>query len=385
MELTQSPERRAGIARFAVEAGWILDSRLDAFLKQGLEREYLTGGAFDGVISMMTKRLPALKDIVLSLNVPVVDIWHDFPEVECPRVLLDQRANGRVGAEHLLDRGLTNLMFYSHDVDRRVAGVRAEGFREAAAARGWAARELSWGSDTPHRPGENRLEWLGRMLVECGVPLGVMAVNDQVASEVVDAAIGAGLRVPEDVAIVGCDNDPILARLGLIPLSSVDSGRERVGYEAAALLNRLLDGAPAPKSPLLVPPAGIVLRQSSDVLAVGDKNVRAAVCFIRDHFHESITVADVAGSTLLSRRRLQDLFVASIGHGINDEILRQRLSRAQQLLTETPHKLDKIARDAGFGDGARLSKVFRRMLGVTPRDYRNSYRSGLNPANEANS
>lgn len=383
MDLSQSPERRAGIARFALEAGWILDTRLFAFLSQGREREYLTAAPIDGVISMMTRQMPALKEVVVSLNVPVVDLWHDFPEVACPRVLLDQRAIGRLGAEHLIDRGLAHLLFYSHDVDSRVAKVRAAAFREAAAARGRPSAELAWGAATAQRPGENRLEWLGRMLLESGgLPLGVMAVNDQVASEVIDAALSVGLRVPEDVAVVGVDNDPILTRLGAVSLSSVDSARERVGYEAASLLNRMLRGEAAPDEPVLVPPAGVVLRHSSEVLAVNDKNVRAAVRFIRDHFREQITVADVAASTLLSRRRLQDLFRESIGHGINEEILRQRLAHAKQMLTDTPHKLDRIAREAGFGDGARLSKVFRRELGTTPREYRNSYRSGLNPTND---
>lgn len=373
-----SNERRAGVVRYATEANWILDSRLTAHLGEGDYSFYLATTEFDGCLAMSTGHL---KPPLEALTVPVVDMWHDHPEMICPRVLQDHHAVGRVGAQHLLERGFQNLLFYTHTVDRRVALIRQEGFMEAAKEepthRNIAVYELTWGRETPMEPHENRLTWLGRMLSQMKKPLGVMAVNDAVAAEVVDAAMLIGLKVPEDVAVVGVDNDPILTELGAIPISSVDNARERIGYEAAALLDRMIDGETPPTEPVLIPPAGVVLRQSTEVVAVDDVNVGKAARFIRDHFREPISVNDVAAKCFLSRRRLQDLFREALGHGMSEEILRQRLLCSQHLLTNTTNKIDRIARMSGFRSGMRMSKVYQRELGTTPQQYRQNYRSSI--------
>lgn len=377
----QSPERRAGIARYATEAGWILDCRLSAHLAQGHSAAYLASTPIDGCISMMARTSAELQPLVASLDVPVVDLWHDYPEMKCPRVLQDHHAIGRAGAMHLMERGLENLLFFTHTVDRRVALIRQEGFVAAARAqtgvRHVTVSELSWGPETPLAPGDTRLSWLGRVLSRMDKPLGVMAVNDAVASEVIDAAILAGLNVPEDVAVVGVDNDPIVTELGAIPLSSVDNARERLGYEAAALLDKMMSGAVPPAERVLIPPAGVVMRRSSDVIAIADANIRQAAQFIRDHFREPISVDDVVATSFLSRRRLQDLFREALGHGMSEEILRQRMLCSQHLLVNTEHKIERIAQMAGFGGGMRMSKVYQRELRMTPQQYRLRYRSSL--------
>lgn len=204
-------------------------------------------------------------------------------------------------------------------------------------------------------------------------PLGVLALNDVVAAEVIDAAELAGLSVPTDIAVLGIDNDPVLTELGTVPLSSIDIARERVGYEAAALLDRLMRGEPAPQSPILVQPLGVVTRRSTETIAVHDADIARAARYIRDHFREPICVADVAAHTFLSRRRLQDRFQAAIGHGMNEEITRQRLEFAKHLLTQTNHKIAMIASLSGFSSAHRMSKVFQRVLSTTPQTYRHTY------------
>lgn len=379
MHLSESPERRAGIAKYATEAGWILDARLAAFMVHGRETEYLATIRMDGIISMMQRQTPFLRDLVASARVPVVDMWYDHPEIKCPRVLLDHAAIGRAGAEHLMDQGLRRLLFYSHSVDRRVATIRWNGFRDASAEKNIKASELWWDPDEGSGRGENRLEWLARSLLAHPGPLGVMSVNDAVASEVLEAALLAKLRVPEDVAVVGVDNDPIVAELGTIPLSSVDISREHLGYRAAELLDGLMDGKPPTSGPVLIPPAGVVMRRSTEVIAVADTTVARAARYIRDHFREPITVADVAASSPLSRRRLQDLFQTHMGHGIHEEILRQRLNFSQQMLLNTAHKIERIARMSGFGTGVRMSKVYKRELRTSPQQYRLAHRPALRP------
>jgi LacI family transcriptional regulator len=221
------------------------------------------------------------------------------------------------------------------------------------------------------------VEWLAARLKASELPLGVMAANDMVASDVLDAADHAGLQVPEDIAVVGVDNDPILTELSLVPLTSVEVDKQRVGYEAAALLDRMLGGAAPPKQPMLIPPAGVVTRRSTEVLAVSDPEVVRAVRFIQEHFREPIGVANAAAETFLSRRRLQDRFRAALGHGISEEITRQRIQFAQHLLTQTEHKIGAVARMAGFASVHRMSKVFRRKLATTPQAYRDSHRPSI--------
>lgn len=377
-----SHERRAGVVRYATEAGWILDSRLTAHLNEADSAFYLATTAFDGCLTMSTG---TIKPLVASLQVPVVDMWHEHVDLKCARVLQDHRAIGRLGAVHLMERGFQNLLFYTHTVDQRAARARVEGFTQAvredrgpdALPRDIWLSELSWGRETVMDPGENRLQWLGRKLLEMRRPLGVMAVNDAVASEVVDAAVLSGLRVPEDVAVVGVDNDPIMAELGTIPLSSVDNARERIGYEAAALLDRIIGGEPMPTEPILIAPAGVVLRRSTEVIAIDDVNVGDAARYIRDHFRHPISVSDVAARSFLSRRRLQDLFRQHLGHGMSEEILRQRMLCSQHLLVNTTNKIDRIARMSGFRSGMRMSKVYQRELGMTPLQYRQKYRTSV--------
>lgn len=380
MDLSQSPERRVGIARYARENNWILDWRLSAFLIQGRAREYLASSQFDGVISMMSHQVPALERMVSAVKVPVVDIWHDFPEVDCARVLLDQRAIGRTGAQHLLERGYRELYFYSHTVDVRVAKVRWEGFAEAVRERDLNPHELLWDPETVLPQGKTRMDWLAEILLHAPKPLAVMAVNDVVATEVLDAAATAGFSVPEDVAVVGVDNDPILSELGTVPLSSVDIARDHLGYEAAALLDKLMNGAVRPVQPLLIKPSGVVLRRSTEAFAVSDDNLRKAARFIQNHFREPIGVNDVVAQTYLGRRRLQDLFHIAFGRSMNEQITRHRIAFAQHLLATTSHKLDKIAKLSGFTSGNRLSKVFRRQVGLTPLEYRHQYRTAPSSA-----
>lgn len=374
MDLGAAVERRVGIAEYAREAGWILESRLYAFLFLGQHKEYLASVQFDGILSMVRSSQPTLREIVLKAGVPVVDLWQDCPELSLPRVYPDHHAAGRLAATHLIELGLRNLLFYSHTVDRRVTELRRNGFREMAKSRGLGVDEIWWDSHTPMPKGLTRVSWLAQQLKSRSLPVGVMAGNDAVASDVLDAAHLAGLRVPEDVAVVGVDNDPILAELGAVPLTSVEIARPRVGYEAAALLDRLIDGEKPPRHPILVPPAGVIARRSTEILAVSDADVLTAVRYIRDHFRESISVTDVAASTFLSQRRLQDRFQSALGHSILDEITRQRVNFARHLLTQTKHKIAIVATMGGFGSMHHMSKVFRRELKISPMAYRQKYR-----------
>lgn len=373
----QSHERQAGIIRYAREAGWNVDSRLLSYHAIGQDRAYLGSLAYDGVLALCSRAAPWLPGLLRGFTVPIVDMWADYPNLRYARVLLDHAAIGRAGAEHLLSRGFRDLLFYTHAIEGKGARRRAQSFRDVVAAAGARYHELTWDHESPPpRRGLTRIAWLAEWLSGASLPIGVMGSNDHIACEVLEAAALAGLQVPRQVAVLGVDDDPVITELAQVPLSSVDSARERVGYEAAVLLDRLMDGQPAPSEPVLVPPARVVARRSTDVLAVRDPEVAAAIQFIQDRFRDPITVEDVAAQARVSRRHLQDVFRGATGRTIRDTIAWQRVDHAKGLLAGTRTKVQLIARQAGFGTGENMSKVFRRMLGITPQQFREQHGHG---------
>ena len=369
-------ERHAGIAHYAREAHWMLDCRLLAFRASGARHlQYLSGSRYDGIIAYMSIESPWLRHLVRNAKVPVVDLGMDYPQDRYPRVLADNFRIGQVGAEHLLARGFTDLLFYSHSFDTYATRRRLAGFQQTVTDAHAKFHRLVWDERPRGERGQPRLQWLATRIGQMPTPLAVMAINDHVAIEVLEACELAGLRVPEQVAVLGVDNDQLVTNLTSVPVSSVDSSRERIGYEAAALLERLMDGEPAPAEPILVPPADVVTRTSTDILAVRDTDVAIAIRFIWEHAREPIDVDDVAAATSVSRRRLQDLFLRHVGHTISEEIRRRRVDHAKKLLVQSQTKVGQIASKAGFGSAERMSKVFKQVVGMTPHAYRESYRS----------
>jgi LacI family transcriptional regulator len=368
-----SSQRQAGIIHFAREAGWILDSSLPLYHAVGEELDYLDTTQYDGVLALCSRAAPWLPDLLRRFTVPVVDMWADYPEEHYPRVLLDHAAAGRAAAEHLLVRGFRNLLFYSHTIEQKAAAARHAGFRQAAEAAGAHPFAIVWDHKVDPKGRQNRVKWLAASVASVPLPIGVMGSNDLIACEVLEAANLAGLAVPSEVAVIGIDDDPLVADLAPVPLTSVDSARERAGYQAAALLAQLMDGAPAPAAPLLVPPGPVIARRSTNALAVRDPDLAAAIQFVQDHFHEPITGEDVAAHAGVSLRHVQYRILENTGRTIRETIAWHRIEAAQSLLVSTRTKIQVIAQRCGFGTGENLCKVFRRLVGLTPQAYREMY------------
>jgi LacI family transcriptional regulator len=176
------------------------------------------------------------------------------------------------------------------------------------------------------------------------------------------------------VAVLGVDNDEILCDLAEPPLSSVVPNTRRIGYEAAAMLDRLMAGEPAPTGPTLIEPLAVMTRQSTDVLAVGDRDVAAAIRYIREHACEGISVNDVLAAVPLSRSVLERRFTRILGHTPKEEISRVRLRRIKQLLAETDLPLARIATMTGFEHPEYLNVMFKGKTGDTPGEYRENTR-----------
>jgi len=216
-----------------------------------------------------------------------------------------------------------------------------------------------------------RAEHLVRWLRDLPRPVGVLAANDSYAWLVSTACRLAGLAVPEDVAILGVDNDEVFCSLARPPISSVVIAAVRLGFEAARLMDAILrEGSPRERREIIVPVLGIKSRASTDTLATDDEDIKAALALIRGHGSEKISVNAIAEAVGLSVSTLQRKFRTIVGHSVHEESIRHRLQTAMRLLSDTDLSILAVAHRAGFGHQEYLGRVFKSRLGVTPAEYR---------------
>ena len=293
-----------------------------------------------------------------------------------PRIQSDQAAIGRLAAEHLMERGFRRFA-YCGFTGHAWSTKRRAGFEDAlgAASEVVAAHESPWGGPSAH-PWEQEQKRIGDWLRTLPRPVGVFACNDLRGQHVLDACQRVGLAVPEEVAVVGVDDDPLVCELCNPPLSSVVPNPERIGYEAADLLARLIAGEKPATAEILVAPLGVTARQSTDVLAIDDPHVAAAVRYIREHACAGASVGDVLARVPLSRTILERRFRKYLGRSPQAEIRFVQLKRVKQLLAETDLRLERIAELAGFEHPEYLSVVFKRETGQTPGRYRRQVQRG---------
>ncbi len=357
-------EVHQGIAAYARMAGWMLDARAHHLHLETLP----PGWTADGIITYIASsdRLgPALR----ASGMPIVNMSPWRADLNMATVNLDNRAAGVMAAEHLLSRGFQHLTMLQFHPWSPTSRDRREGFEATVAAAG--RRYHPAVSPNPDHAGSGmQLKWVRDIITKLPHPLGVFTEGDLWAVEVIHLCKQVGLAVPDQVGVLGVDNDTLVVDLAPVAVSSVDNDLRGLGYRAAELLDDILSGAPPPTGPVMVPPIGVVQRQSTDILAVPDEDLARAVRFIHDHFAEPIMLDDVAEQTATSRRRLQDLFTTHLGRTINDEIRRCRLDLAKRLLRETSLKVSLVAERAGFGTGVQMAKVFTRHEGFSPAHYR---------------
>lgn len=365
--------RRTGIVHYAREVGWIVDTTLPYYHAIGKDLQYFDAGLYDGILAGCERSMPWLPKVLRHFHVPIVDMWMDYPELPYPRVLLDNVGIGRVAAEHLLAKGFRNFLLYSNEIEGVYGSLRRQGFQEALKSAGICGEERIANRRKGQKDRNAATASLASFLSQSAFPIAVFGTKDATASEILDAADQAGLSVPSQVAVIGVDNDPVATELALVPLTSVDSARERAGYEAAELLDRLMDGAAPPSEPILTPPGPVVARRSTDWLATRHPIVTAAIQYIQDHFAEPITADEIAAEAGLSRRHLDNHMLRDTGRTIKDVLNWQRMAFAQNLLVSTRTKVQIVAERSGFSSGENLCKVFRRMVGMTPHQYRERY------------
>jgi LacI family transcriptional regulator len=304
-----------------------------------------------------------------------VSLNFDRSEQSIASVVPDETQIADLALAHLLDRGLRDLTTFRFD-DSAFAVVRDRRFREAAALAGARLAPSWWLDDAePARSIENSaalMAWVRSLPKPCGV----FGCCDAWTRVVARYALAAGLRIPEDLALVGADDDPLECEVMVPPLSSVAVPWRSLGRSAADLLRQALAGKSIAGQRVMVPPAHVVARRSSDVLAIDDAIVARAVTWIHENGARRVTVPMVAAAAGVTRQRLERRFRAALGRTVMQEVRRAHVEVARRLLATTDLELMQVAKLSGFTNAALLSEAFRRELGVTPGAYRRRVHGG---------
>jgi LacI family transcriptional regulator len=315
-----------------------------------------------------TKRLVQM---VSDLRVPAVDALHQFQGLNIPQVIPDHKAVAQAAADHLLERHFRHFAFVG--VERAFwSKARRDALIEILRKAGFPCHVYSpisrrrflasWDGGQ-----EDLVEWLSSL----PKPIGVVAAHDLRAMCVLDACRRRpGLSVPEQVAVIGVDNDEPLCILGDPPLSSVVLDHERIGFRAAELLDRMMQGKKPLKKPITVKPRGVITRRSTDVVAIEDQLVAKAVRYIHEHACDGVGVEEVATHCGVSRRSIERSFTQFLNMSPHEQILRTKVARAQHLLSETDFPLDTVAAKSGLSHAAYLNVLFKKQFGQTPGEYR---------------
>jgi LacI family transcriptional regulator len=354
-----------GIAAVGVEAGWewLLVPAEGMPAIAGASEGYL-----DGVIGHFSE--PVLLDHLFGSGLPAVDISAARPGPKVVRVSSDDVAVGRLAATYFLSLGLPHFGFFgarsSHD-----SQSRQRGFQQTLAALGLPLDEFLWPAEghegDPATEPNGELE---RWVLKLPKPVGVLASNDRRALQILAVCRKRQIAVPQSVAVLGVDNDEVFCELANPPLSSIALSTQRIGYEAARTLDRLMRGQKPAQQQLLIPPAGVVPRRSSDIPAIVDADVAAAVRYISLHTQEHLHVDDVLCEVPLSRRSLEQRFQKALGRTPAQEIRRSQVELAKQVLAETDEPMARVALMAGFSNAKQLGATFHHEMQMTPTAYR---------------
>ncbi len=368
-----------GIAHYAhVHGPWSFFTE-ERELRSGIPGR-LPGWNVDGVIARIEGKRMA--GILSRSGCPVVDVLGNARFKGIPGFDTEAGAVAKLAADFFLNAGFRQFAFCGYQ-GIPFSDRRAEAYRNYLALQHHSVRQPPvQGSLAPpahiqavERQGLDREKTLAAWLRKQPRPLALFACNDICAQQVLNTCREHGIKIPEEVAVMGVDNDDVLCNICEPPLTSIEPDTERLGYEAAALLDRMMRGKRPKLEMTQIPPLRVVERASTDVVAIDDPITVQAVRFIRDHVDDGISVKDVQANLGRSRTDLEQRFRRWLKTSIRGEIIRRRMDRVCSLLRQTDLPLNEIAQRSGFSTTAHLCRLFRGRLSQTPSQYRHSYKT----------
>lgn len=321
---------------------------------------------------------PNMAAALRRTRIPVVDVLGVLQTPGFPLVHVNDKSIGTMGAEHLIVRGFRHFAFFGQE-ERNWSSAREQAFIRRVRQQGFGTAVRRVGPlRSDDKSWEAQQDELAAWLAGLPKPMGLMVCSDQLASQVLEACRRASIRVPDDVAVIGVDNDQPLCEICNPPLSSICPNHALVGYEAARLLDRLMRGVRRVPARTLLPPKEVITRQSTDILAVQDEVVARALHVIRERACTGIRVDEIATVVGASRSVLQRRFRLALGRSINQELVSQRISDAQRLLVDTDLPIATIAERCGFLHQEYMGVVFKTQTRHTPAQFRRQTRTGRN-------
>ena len=309
---------------------------------------------------------------ILKLGVPVVDTACMVKGLGVPAIEVDHAAIARLAIEHFLARGYQNFG-YLGSRKATYSQLRLDSFRKELNEAGFDVTPCHV-EYMPHLTEQSSWKnvnakvrrWLGKL----SKPAAVLADHDLAAFDLASMCQILGFHVPNDVAILGVDNDELVCNLSFPPLSSVAIPAEQIGFEAAKLLDRMFHGEKIASKTIYIPPVRVVTRHSTSIYAIDEPVVTGALYYIRNHLADQLRVDDIADELTVSRRVLEKKFKTLLGRSVLAEIHRVRVENVKKLLATTSLLISEVAKQSGFSTAQRMATVFRKNTGISPGDYR---------------
>lgn len=370
-------ELLSGIAKYSrLHGPWSFYREPPFFRDLGRKKKILHRIRNWGADGIITRFVAEIEDIVAT-GVPTVvaaSTNEGIPPgiLNSPTISTNNVAAGEMAAEHLLERGFTRFAYCGFE-EIQWSVKRGESFASKVRQAGHETNIYKRSKSRALRSWDAEQALVADWLRSLPKPIGLMTCTDDRSQQVVEACKLVGSNVPEDVAIIGVDNDRLVCNLSSPPLSSVALAAERAGYEAAELLDKLMSGTSMAKQKIIIQPTHVVARQSTDILAIEDSEVAKAVGFIRENARETIQVQDVVDAVALSRRGLEKRFRRILGRSVLAEIRRVRVGHVARMLVETNLPVSQIALALDFDGVDHIARYFRREKGLSPLKYRKKY------------
>lgn len=356
-----------GIGAYAAKNNWHLSAA-------SITQEFIVpwGWKGDGILAWLSVS-DELADFVVAQEIPTVDFSLRRKHLPFAHVVLDHPAAARMAADHFLQRGLRSFLFYSSEANWTY-DERGLGFTTALREQGYDCRWLKWHEARENRASRTqwakRRAWLMKALKAAPKPVAIFAANGTLALEVMEVCQGGGMAVPDEVAIIGVEDNLFQAQGMLLSITAVDPNLEEQGYQGAALLDRMMNGEPRPATPVRIKPARLIVRQSTEINAVAHPGVARAIEFIKEHLDKHISVDDVARHSGLSRRGLHQAFMEHLRRTPGVQIRTLRMEEAKKLLAETDNKIETIAVLSGYPSLNSFFVAFKQSCNTTPAEFR---------------
>jgi LacI family transcriptional regulator len=313
-------------------------------------------------------------ELLGELGIPLVSISNVDNRLAIPTVSVDDVAVGRTAAKYLIQRGFCQFGFVGFP-RYLYSNEREQGFTEALIKEGYKPaifHDSHW-PDAASVWGWTSQNGIDQWLKDLPKPCALFAANDAISLRLSEICRQVNIRVPEEIALLGVDNDDLFCNLAHPQLSSVQIPLEQIGYETAWLLDQYIQGQPPEKSSIRLPPMNVQTRQSTDIKILEDPELAAAIQYIHDHAHEMISMDNVLDELQVSRRSLERKCRKALGRSPIQELIRVRVQLAQNLLSQTQLPIGRVAQQSGFTSAKQLSTMFHKKTGLTPTAYRQQF------------